>query len=67
MGLANQVHLKSSHPHGKGKVLLGYAMLRVCEAKDVLDTDQDGASGPLARNGASLTPFRANGGSFTLN
>ena len=56
--------LKSSQPHGRGKVLLGYAMLRVCEAKDVLDTDQDGAS---ARNGASLTPFRANGGSFTLN
>ena len=25
--------------------------------KDVLDTDEDGASGPLAKNGASLTPF----------
>ena len=23
----------------------------------VLDTDQDGASGPLAQNGASLAPF----------
>ena len=42
--------LKStSHPLGRGYVLLGYAMLGVCdECKDVLDADQDGASGPLA-------------------
>ena len=34
-------------------------MLRVCNngCKDVLDTDQDGASGLLAQNGASLAPF----------
>ena len=52
--------LKSSHPLGRGQVLLGYAMFRGCDCKDVLDTDQDGTSGPLARNRASLTPFYAN-------
>ena len=33
-------------------------MLRVCNGcKDVLVRDQDGSSGPLAQNGASLAPF----------
>ena len=33
-------------------------MLRVCNGcKDVLVRDQDGASRPLAQNGASLTSF----------
>ena len=39
-------------------------MLRMCDgckAKDVLDTDQEGASCLLARNGALLAPFCANG------
>ena len=52
--------LKStSHPLGRGEV---YAMLGVCdECKDVLDADQDGASGPFSMSGALLAPFRANG------
>ena len=35
-------------------------MLKVCDGcKDGLDTEKDGS--PLARNGAALAPFRANG------
>ena len=42
--LPTKCMLKSSHPLQR----IGVAMLRVCDGcKDVLDTDQDGASCPL--------------------